>query len=183
MTTLGQYLDVQCPENEESFWDMVQTKSSPFFGVALKSGAVFGGASIETISQVEEIGKLYGEMIQIHDDLGDTMALPASPDWQQDRMSLPILFAQSVDHPERSLFLELRQKAMIDEGALCEAQEILIRCGAVSYCVDRLLQKYQVAKEILQTADLARPELIDNLLEEIIAPAKKLFEEIDEAHS
>ncbi|NOY97929.1 MAG: polyprenyl synthetase family protein [Chloroflexi bacterium] len=182
VTALGQYWDVQCPGDEDAYWRMVQAKSSPFFSVALKIGALLGGASNEATGKLEEIGRLYGEMIQIHDDLSDTMVIPAGPDWLQGRSPLPILFAQTVDHPERSRFLELRRD-VADEGALCEAQEILIRCGAVSYCMHQLLHRYQAARETLQTAELARPESIENLLKEVVAPVWKLFEEIGETHS
>ena len=48
MTALGQSLDVQCPADEEAYWHIVQTKSSPFFGAALYIGALLGGASVET---------------------------------------------------------------------------------------------------------------------------------------
>lgn len=41
--------------------------------------------------------ELYGEMI--HDNLNDTMVVPANPDWLQGRKPLPILFAQTVEHP------------------------------------------------------------------------------------
>jgi len=58
---------------------MVQTKSSPFFGMALQIGALLGGASIETAKRLKELGNLYGEMIQVHDDLSDTLAVPATP--------------------------------------------------------------------------------------------------------
>lgn len=72
-------------------------------------------------------------MIQLHDDLNDTMAVPANPDWLQGRKPLPILFAQSVDHPDHARFQELCQD-ISNENALREAQDILIRCGGVSYC-------------------------------------------------
>ena len=118
-------------------------------------------------------------MIQIHDDLTDTMAVPANSDWLQGRSPLPILFAKSVDHPERSRFLELLRKVS-DEGALCAAQEILIRCGAVSYCVDQLLRKHQTAQDMLATVSLPRREVLDVLLEEVVAPVWQLFEAVGE---
>ncbi|MEW5829808.1 MAG: polyprenyl synthetase family protein [Chloroflexota bacterium] len=177
-TALGQFLDVQCPGDEDAYWRMVRAKSSPFFGAALQLGAVLGGAPDEAAAKLEEIGRLYGEMIQIHDDLSDTLSIPANPDWLQGRAPLPILFAQVVDHPDRSRFLDLRREAA-DEDALREAQEILIRCGAVSYCVDQLIRRHRAAREILQSAGLARPELVEKLLEKVIEPVWKLFEGIE----
>jgi geranylgeranyl pyrophosphate synthase len=177
LTAFGQYLDSQNPLDEPGYWRVVENKSAPFYGAALYLGAVFGGASGKMARDKERIGSLYGEIIQIHDDLNDTMAVPANPDWLQGRSPLPILFAQSVDHPERSRFKTLCQ-SITEEGALQEAQEIIIRCGAVSYCVDQLLRRYHSAREILQTVELARPDLIESLLEKVVAPVWKLFDAI-----
>ena len=177
---LGQHLDVRTSIDETVYWKIVGNKSSSFFGTALYLGALLGEASNEISNRLEQIGCLYGAMIQIHDDLNDTMAVPANPDWLQGRSPLPILFAKVVDHPERSRFLELCGE-ITDEGALREAQDILTRCGAVSYCVDQLLRRHQSAQEILQSVELARPELIESLLEEVVAPVWKLFEAIEVA--
>ncbi|RPI28117.1 MAG: hypothetical protein EHM70_17060, partial [Chloroflexota bacterium] len=78
MTAYGQYLDTHNPSDESSYWQLVRTKSSPFFGAALEVGAWIAGASIEIARQFKELGYLYGEMVQINDDLSDTMAVPAN---------------------------------------------------------------------------------------------------------
>jgi len=175
--TLGQHLDVQASIDETIYWKIVEYKSASFFGTAFYLGAMLGGASRTTAGRLEQIGRLYGEMIQIHDDLNDTMSVPAGPDWLQGRSPLPILFAKVVEHPERARFLELCDE-ITDENALREAQDILVRCGAVSYCVDQLLGRYQSAREIIQTVGLAHPQSIESLLDEVIAPVQKLFDAI-----
>jgi geranylgeranyl pyrophosphate synthase len=176
-TALGQYWDIQCPTDEATYWRIVRTKSSPFFGAALYIGALLGGTSVETAGGLKELGNLYGEMIQIHDDLNDTLAVPANPDWIQGRLPLPILFAQTVEHAERARFLELRQE-IPDDGALLEAQDILIRCGAVSYCVDQVLRRQQTAQGILAALTLPRRDVLSALIEEVIAPVRKLFDAV-----
>ena len=135
------------------------------------------GTFVETAGRLKELGNLYGEMVQIHDDLNDTLAVPANPDWIQGRLPLPILFAQTVEHAEQARFLELRQK-IADKAALLEAQDILIRCGAVSYCVDQILRRHQAAQGIVATLSLPRREVLDVLVEKVIAPVWKLFDAI-----
>jgi len=174
-TALGQFLDGQTPQDENAYWRVVETKSAPFFGTAIYLGALFGGASENVLAGLENFGRLYGEIVQIHDDLNDTMAEPANPDWTQGRSSLPILFAQSVEHAERSRFLELRRNTL-DLETLREAQEILIRCGAVSYCVDELLKRYRTSRSILDAIPLVHRGPLDSLLQATIAPVLKLFE-------
>jgi len=176
-TASGQHMDLQKLQDEASYWELVRTKSSPFFGAALCIGALFGGADPNIAAQIEKFGRLYGEMIQIHDDLNDVMATPANPDWTQDRTPLPILFAQIVDHPDREQLMALR-KEIPDTDALAEAQTILIRCGAVSYCIDQLLRRVQAAQEILTDTSLARPEKLEGLLADVVDPVKNLFAEI-----
>jgi geranylgeranyl pyrophosphate synthase len=118
-------------------------------------------------------------MIQIHDDLNDSMETPANPDWIQGRSPLPILFARLVDHPERTRFLELSREIGAP-GNLEEAQEILIHCGAVSYCVDQLLRKHMSARELLDTITLQKRDALDALFESVVTPVWKLFEAIGE---
>jgi geranylgeranyl pyrophosphate synthase len=103
------------------------------------------------------------------------MAVPANPDWLQKRKPLPILFALTVDHPDRARFTEIYDD--ISTGSsLQEAQEILIRCGAVSYCVDQLLHRYRKAQDILEDSSLANQEAVSSLLEAVIEPVYRLFE-------
>ncbi|MDD5467723.1 MAG: polyprenyl synthetase family protein [Anaerolineales bacterium] len=171
---LGQSLDVRNPPDEAAYWRVVQTKSAPFFGAAFHLGALYGGATDVVAEKLEGIGRLYGGMVQIHDDLNDTLAAPANPDWTLGRTPLPILFAQTVDHPERARFLELRQNVS-DQEALREAQNILIRCGAASYCVDQLLRRHHMAREALDAIPLIHQDVIEGLLEEMVAPVWRLL--------
>lgn len=176
-TALGQHWDTQNMEGEEAYWRVVRTKSAPFFGTALYIGALLGGASLKLASELRKIGCLYGEMIQIHDDLNDAMATPASPDWQLARLSLPILFALDVPHPEQNAFATLR-KDVNNPNSLRLAQEILIRSGAMSYCVDQLLTRYQSVCKQLANIPLEKPEKIEGLLRNIIQPVQMLFQEL-----
>jgi geranylgeranyl pyrophosphate synthase len=173
-TTLGQYWDTQNPASEETYWRIVQTKSSPFFGTALHIGALLGGASLAVAEQLKVLGNLYGEMIQIHDDLNDAMAVPANTDWTLGRSPLPILFAQLVDHPDRERFLELRREVFTPHN-LAEAQTILVRCGAVSYCLDQILYRYDKACKILDGIPLHDCMGLETMIETLIRPIQELF--------
>jgi geranylgeranyl pyrophosphate synthase len=171
----GQELDVQNPGDEASYWRVVENKSGPFFGCAIHLGALLGETTINTADKLKKLGNLYGEMIQIYDDLNDTMAVPANPDWLQGRKPLPILFALSVNHPDRARFENLYKNISVG-NALQEAQEVLIQCGALSYCVDQLLRRYQIAQDILNKTSLPNKAGVASLIKEVIAPVWKLFE-------
>lgn len=177
MTAFGQELDIRNPADEASYWQVVENKSAPFYGCAFHLGALLGNAEEDLANELKNLGELYGEMIQIHDDLNDTMAVPANPDWLQKRKPLPILFAQTVGHPDQARFLELYQDISV-KGALQEAQEILIRCGAVSYCVDGLLRRHQAAQAILDKTPFPNKGTIDSVIEAVIAPVHRLFDKL-----
>jgi geranylgeranyl pyrophosphate synthase len=169
----GQHLDCQNPADEAGYWQVVQAKSAVFFGAAMAAGTLAGGAAQKTVARLEQLGSLYGEMIQIHDDLNDSLAQPAAPDWLLGRPSLPLLFAQTVNHPRRVEFNQLCPDVS-DPAALATAQTILIRCGALSYCVACLLERHHQAQMILEEMRLPHPEEMANLLAGIIAPVQRL---------
>ncbi len=173
-TALGQSWDVQALPDEAAYWRVVQTKSSPFFGTALEIGALFGGGSSEVTEGIREFGYVFGEAVQIHDDLSDALETPANPDWLAGRISLPILFAQIVEHPERQRFLDIWGDTA-DPEKLAEAQTILIRCGAISYGVDQLVRRYQAGRSILQGLGLKHARYLEKVLDEVIEPIRKMF--------
>jgi geranylgeranyl pyrophosphate synthase len=177
-TAHGQHLDAQPVPDEPAYWQVVAAKSAPFFGAALQLGAILGGASAPVTAGLAAIGRLYGEMIQVHDDLHDTLAVPANPDWLSGRSPLPILFAQTVPHPGRVRFLSLRPQVS-DPAALREAQTLLIRCGAISYCVHHLLDRHTQALALLAAVPLPNPHGVATLLDEIVAPVRSLFASLD----
>lgn len=179
-TAFGQHLDIQNPADEAAYWRVAETKSSPLFGAALHLGALAGGASIEIAEKLKQLGGLYGEVIQIHDDLNDVMAVPASPDWVLGRTPLPILFAQTVDHPKRERFRELRRvlQAAPDPEALAEAQLILIRCGAVSYSIDQIVRRHQTVREMLNHLTLPHHAGLELWFDDLIKPVQRLFDSL-----
>jgi geranylgeranyl pyrophosphate synthase len=170
----GQFLDSQTTNDEDAYWRLVAMKSGAFFRAVVELGALFGGAPADVVAGPGGVGHLYGEMIQIHDDLGDCMHEPASPDWLQGRAPLPILFATTVEHPERERFMELRPQAG-DTHALRQLQEILVRCGAVSYCIHQLMRRGQRAVLMLEALHLPHPERLGALFDDVIEPARKLL--------
>jgi len=177
-TAFGQYLDGSNSIDESTYWQIIQLKSSPFFGAALQVGGLFGGASIEVSEQLKQLGCLYGECIQMHDDLNDSLAVPANSDWLLNRAPLPILFAQVVKHPDRERFLALRREIK-DLKNLTEAQTILVRCGAVSYCLDRILAKQKEAISLLKTIPLTNKAILEKLFAELIIPVQGLLNTVN----
>ena len=171
---LGQHFDTHSLGQEADYWRTVALKSGAFFGAIFEAGAIYGGAAPELAGQLYSFGKLYGEMIQLHDDLHDTLAVPASPDWLEGRAPLPILFALNIAHPDQARFQSLRPHVQAAD-ALAEAQQILLRCGAVSYCVLHMIRRDQAARALLAQLPLASPEGLRLALDEQMAPVRRLL--------
>jgi len=177
-TCFGQSLDTQPILDEAGYWQVVAAKSSPYFATAFEIGALLGGADPGLAEKLKVLGGLYGEIVQIYDDIHDTLATPVNPDWMEGRFPLPILFASLVDHPDRERFLTLRAAAS-DPQALTEAQAILIRSGAVSYSVSALQARHQQAQTILANLSLPNRFVIEKLLAESIAPVENLLNRLN----
>jgi geranylgeranyl pyrophosphate synthase len=177
ITALGQALDVRNIHTEEAYWEATRAKSSPYFATALFLGALFGNSSMEQAEKLYQFGEIFGEIMQIHDDLNDSLAVPANVDWLSGRAPLPLLYAEIVDHPHRAEFMALRAQAE-DSNTLARAQTILVECGAISYCVNELMFRKSQAEQKLTTLGLKKPEAIQALLDHTIAPVKHLFEAV-----
>jgi geranylgeranyl diphosphate synthase type I len=180
-TAIGQNLDALKRYDEETYWRVTRLKSSPFFGAALRTGALIGGASAGLAEKMDHLGRIYGESIQIHDDLNDALEVPANPDWLQGQPSLPLLYAQIVNHPDRERFLELRQH-ITEADNLAEAQSILVHCGAISYCFDRIVHQYHAAQAILKDLPIQNGTVLEGLFRELILPIQEFANKMDPAH-
>ena len=173
-SSFGQNLDAQNLSGEEIYWQIVRTKSAPFFGASLQIGALLGQASCEVVEHMHDFGLLIGEVIQIYDDLLDSLETPAGPDWKQGRNNLAILYALTADHPDRTQFRALLSK-VDDPQALKSAQKIMIRCGAVSYCAYQVFERYKVGLRLLNSLSLADPSPLRDLLARQVEPLGTLL--------
>jgi geranylgeranyl pyrophosphate synthase len=164
-TAAGQNLDTQNLTGEENYWRVIRAKSTPFYGGALKIGAILGGAPSKISVEFYRIGVAIGEIIQIEDDLNDAFEMPANPDWQQGRNNLLLLYASSADHVDRERFISLKSQ-VDDEALLLEAQKLLISSGALSYAAFHLIEKYRYAKELLSSMALENPVPLEKVLDD-----------------
>jgi geranylgeranyl pyrophosphate synthase len=177
-TALGQHFDATREvSGEEDYWRVVHTKTPPLFGTALFLGALLGGASPETARQIERLGGAMGVFIQVSDDLSDALKVPAGTDWRRRTNNLPILYALTAEHPEREEFSRLAERAGEPE-ALAEAQRILLRSGAVSYCALKLIELSRLARGILAEIALPEPGPLRRLIEMQLKPLDHLFRSV-----
>ena len=167
-TAAGQELDVSNLEGEENYWRVVRAKSTPFYGAGLQLGAILGGGDPDIVQRFYELGVIFGEAIQIYDDLEDAFKSPANPDWLQGRNNLALLYGLTAEYPEQKQFKKLRLRVQ-DPTVLEQAQQILIRSGAVSYCAYQIFQRHQQIRLSLRQINTNMVPLV-HLLKQQIEP-------------
>ena len=176
-TAFGQNLDTRPLRSEEEYWQVLEAKTPPLFGMALYVGALLGGAPEAVAEPIRRLGHVMGRFIQVSDDLADALKTPASADWRRRFHNLPILYAMTAEHPERDEFLHLATRAG-NPAALAAAQKILLRSGAVSYCTLKLIELSQQARQLLSHIPLADPQPLERLLEHQMRPLRHLLESV-----
>jgi geranylgeranyl pyrophosphate synthase len=176
----GQALDAENIASDEAYWQVARLKSGGFFSGAFALGALAAGVGPEDWVILQSLGEIYGILIQIHDDLRDAFAVPANPDWLNGRYTLPILFAHLVEHPERTRFDQIRRDVS-DPAALEEAQEILIRSGALSFGFYKIEEYNQKAIELLGQLSTTNTAGFEKLFKELVEPVEGLVNKLVQA--
>jgi geranylgeranyl pyrophosphate synthase len=174
-TALGQRMDVLNEGGEDEYWQVAFAKSSPFCRSAFTVGAVLAGGDERTVAALTRVGALVGETQQLHDDLDDALAIPAQPDWRRPRNNLLTLYAMTIDHPDRERFVDLL-KDPEKPGNLHEAQSILSRCGAISYCAYHLVKRHKEAFDLVAGLELVDASALNEFMDNHFLPAMMLLE-------
>jgi geranylgeranyl pyrophosphate synthase len=175
---LAQNTDSHPGVSETGYWEICNAKSGAFFGFMMAICATLAGW--QAGSQIlYKLGRLYGEIVQIQDDLQDALATPATPDWLGESGSLPLFFAASVPHAERERFVMLREQVG-DVNRLKEAQSILFRSGAVSYSLHEIMRRQQQAGELIAQLEEAQRPTLERIFDELILPVRNVLAWVEE---
>ncbi len=176
-TAVGQEMDVGVIADEEDYWQLVRAKSTPFYAAAFELGAIVAGASSYQRVAINEVGTLFGETIQLLDDLDDAFEIPAKPDWTRQNNNLAILFAKTANHAERDEFIELLKDSH-EPDTLIQAQKICIRAGSVSYCIYQIVSRISQVKECLKQSDIPISDPVLGIFRQQLLPLKYLLHRI-----
>ena len=176
-TAFGQDMDSRELRSEEEYWRTVGAKTPPLFGAAFRMGALLGGAPEPVADELEAFGGVLGRFVQVSDDLSDALETPAKADWERRPNNLPMLYAMTADHPARERFLELSARSA-DPDALAEAQQILVRSGAVSYCVFKMVEIADEARRVLGGIPLRNAAPVEQIFAAHLRPLHRMLESV-----
>lgn len=173
-TAIGQGMDATEVADEASYWRVVNAKTPPLFSAALSVGALIAGGSPAVRAGLEEFGRQFACFVQVSDDMSDALKIPAGADWKRPNNNLALLYAQQVQPGCREAFQRLAEPGS-DPAQLKEAQDLLMSCGAVSYCVFRMIEYWTAAKSSLQGLELIDKTPFQRLLRANLKPLEGLF--------
>jgi geranylgeranyl pyrophosphate synthase len=107
-TSVAQQTDVNtfcATENE--YWNIIRKKTPPLFSCALFTGVLAGGADSGTADQVGALGRLYGQMIQISDDISDLFKEFVTADWKKKGNNLALIHCLQANYERKHEFNSL----------------------------------------------------------------------------
>lgn len=114
--------------------------------IAGKSGVLFAGIcwsgirlatdSADVLRTASELGRSLGMLVQLRDDILDSISLSAQNDLHQGMYTLPVLYGLSrSDHPSVDRLAELCQRADgMNRELLGEVRDILFEMKAYDFC-------------------------------------------------
>lgn len=160
--------------SEQKYWQHIRQKSPPLFSSGLYTGALAGGATKETADSIAALGLTLGQMIQIGDDLNDVFEDTVNPDWLKPNTNLALIYASLADYEEKGRLIYLIE-SISKSGHLQEAQQLLIKCGAYSYCLYHLFDLHKRSTQLINSLDIPFPEKLYSLVELLIRPAFEII--------
>jgi len=124
----------------EEYWLTTAMKSGFAYGTACAAGAMVGSESSELVSACRQFGLHLGYVIQLFNDLESIWQPDGASDLEQGKVSLPLLYALQVEHPQQEELRNLVEAG--DIGVQSErVVEILEAAGAREYVVWAALEE------------------------------------------
>lgn len=137
----------------EQYWVIVAAKSSDFFALACRAGAMLGTEDTHLVARYTEFGYNLGVLVQISDDLVGLQESGVRNDLAAGQQTLPILYSLNVAPPRQQATLRrLLLQAPDDAEAEVEARQMIVALGAPTYLVVEAQVHRQRAEDALPAA-------------------------------
>jgi geranylgeranyl pyrophosphate synthase len=144
--------------------DIFRQKTAPAFEVALRLGALLGGADDEVFDVLARYSEALGIAYQVRDDIEDLDGEDAPNDLQGLRPSLPLALALERTHGDA---LKMIEAAWARSGGLnAGVRHIIAECGAEERC-QGLLESYK--EEAIRSLAALENASLKGLLRRVIS--------------
>ena len=144
--------------DEDRYMQVVSSKTATLFSSAMQLGAVLNKCDKEIVDRVANYGLYLGQAYQVVDDALDysatqeTLGKTIGDDFQEGKITLPIIHAYSVGTEEERAFWRLcLEDTNHPEGALQKAIQIIKDRGSLDYAMKRARELVELAKTELAT--------------------------------
>lgn len=150
-TATGQSLESTAVPQFESYWNLVDRKTTPLVATALELGALAAGAEPLRAAALTQMAVPLGRILQIGDDCHDALG-PDASDWRAPHLNLLMLYGLSG--PDGHELAALLRNA----ETLPAAQIWLLRHGALAYAVQAQLSTVQTLLARIEALNLPNPQ-------------------------
>jgi len=134
----------------EEYWLTIDKKSGCAYALACASGAIVGTGNPEWISACRSFGHHLGLTIQIFNDMESIWHPDGLTDLKQGKVTLPLIYGISRDHPWRDELISLINSQAIDINAE-RIKEILDRIDTKNFMLWAALKERKEALEALES--------------------------------
>lgn len=149
--TCGQDRDLRGPvETVEDYWQLISDKNAAAFALACAAGALSVSGDATHVAACRTYGYHLGLLHQLFDDFEGMWEPDGLSDLEQGKVTLPLLYALSVDHDRRS-----------ELAGLVAANDGTAGAGEIRAILDGLPTREFVLWAALQERDLAVAALGD----------------------
>lgn len=127
--------------SEEAYFSVIEGKTASLFAACLQIGALSVNASADEVAQMGEIGKKFGLIFQIRDDIfdyfptNDSVGKPTGHDILEGKVTLPLLYALQhgpSDEAQRMRDVLFSSSVLSNEDALALV-EFARQVGGIEY--------------------------------------------------
>ena len=133
----------------EDYWLTAEMKTGAAFGLACACGAIVGTDDPALVESCRHFGHHVGLTLQIFNDMDSIWHPSGITDTQQGKVTLPLLYAMSFDHPRRDELVAYVQKNEVAAHAE-QVKEILIETNTKDFMLWAAIQERELALEALK---------------------------------
>lgn len=148
--SLGQERDLMgATRTIDDYWRAIELKTSTAYSAACASGAMVGTDNPELIEACRVFGHHVGLAIQIFNDMESIWQPEGMTDLEQRKITLPLLYGLSCDHPERDELSSIVAAKTIATHA-ARVKEILDNIDTRTFLIWATLKEREQALEAIR---------------------------------
>ncbi|MCH8124950.1 polyprenyl synthetase family protein [candidate division KSB1 bacterium] len=160
----------------DDYFKMIKKKTASLFAMCAELGAIIGGGTEKTISELRTFGLNLGVGFQIQDDLLDVMANEEltgktwGSDIRQKKKTMLLIHARSeASHSDREVIEEILAKPEVDRQDVLLMKDVFQKAGTLSLSSQMLDKHFNLARKSLNEIEKSEGRLaLEYFLESVI---------------